>query len=183
MLHMPWRKWSTSSVVHKGSSVHIWCQQLGELHQVSAGEFGTATTNICLGLVESWCQRQTCCNLVWLHQVSPGWLCGGTTNADWSFCTIRWRWQCVVVINGNVWRLWINQIGRQRELRHGWSRYHLKYRNSSSSKIWSMCNVLKTDDSTSQYIHRRSWWSPCQTFDHCIELCRICPQTLQIQRW
>ena len=46
--------------------------------------------------------EQTCCNLVWLHQVSPGWLCGGTTNADWSFCTIRWRWQCVVVINGNV---------------------------------------------------------------------------------
>ena len=102
MLHMPWRKWSTSSDVHKGSSVYIWCQQLGELHQVSAGEFGTATTNISLGLVESWCQRQTCCNLVWLHQVSPGWLCGGTTNADWSFCTIRWRWQCVVVINGNV---------------------------------------------------------------------------------
>ena len=177
MLHMPWRKWSTSSVVHKGSSVHIWCQQLGELHQVSAGEFGTATTNICLGLVESWNQRQTCCNLVWLHQVSPGWLCGGTTNADWSFCTIRWRWQCVVVINGNVWRLWINQIGHQCELQIPLEISELFLKQNL------MCNLLKTDDSTSQYIHRCSWWSACQTFDHCIELYKICPQTLQLQRW
>ena len=40
----------------------------------------------------------------WLHQVSTGWIGAETTKADWSFCTIRWRWQCVVVINGNVWR-------------------------------------------------------------------------------
>ena len=167
MLHMPWRKWSTSSVVHKGSSVYIWCQPLGEFapsisrwawyrnhnidycnHKhtswfgwdlVSTGTL-RATKIIQYQTVNLW--HSWWGGVEWLHQVSTGWIGAETTKADWSFCTIRWRWQCVVVINGNVWRLWINRIGRQRELRHNWSRYHLKSRNSSPSKR-SMCNVLK----------------------------------------